>query len=93
MHELNPTYIKDIFKFHRIGRPVRSQNVNNLTVPNIDTVSFGTKSLSSLGPKIWNKLPNHLKSSESLSTFKNAIKSWNGSKCFCEVCELSQTRF
>ncbi|XP_057296307.1 uncharacterized protein LOC130625272 [Hydractinia symbiolongicarpus] len=91
MHELNPTYIKDIFKFHGSGRPVRSQNVNNLTVPNIDTVSFGTKSLSSLGPKIWNKLPNHLKSSESLSTFKNAIKSWNGIKCFCESVLISTT--
>lgn len=86
LHSLNPSYIHDIFDFQQSERSVRSQNVNNLKVPRINTRSFGTKSLTSLGPNIWNKLPNHMKTAESLNIFKKMIKFWNGQHCSCDVC-------
>ena len=39
------------------------------------------------GPKIWNFLPFHVKTSENLKTFKNIIKNWNSSTCNCKVCQ------
>ena len=39
------------------------------------------------GPKIWNFLPCHVKTSENLKTFKNIIKNWNSSTCNCKVCQ------
>ena len=84
--DLNPSFMKDIFQLRINGRPVRTQNINNLTVETRQTVTFGTNSISCLGPKIWNSLPYHLKCSESLVDFKRMIKKWNGSKCLCDEC-------
>ena len=78
--------MKHIFQLKINGRPVRIQNTNNLTVETGQTVTFGTNSISSLGPKIWNNLPYHLKCSESIIDFKRMIKKWNGSKCPCDEC-------
>lgn len=86
LHSLNSSYIHDIFDFQQSERSVRSQNVNNLKVPRMNTRSFGTKSLTSLGPNIWNKLPNHMKTAESLNIFKKMIKFWNGQHFSCDVC-------
>ena len=68
------------------GRPVRTQNTNNLTVETRKTVTFWTNSISSLGSKIWSSLSSHLKCNESLVAFKQIVKKWNGSKCFCDEC-------
>ena len=46
--------MKDIFQLRINGRPVRTQNTNNLTIETRQTVTFGTNGISSLGPKIWN---------------------------------------
>ena len=40
----------------------------------INQVSFGDKSLRCYGPRNWNSLPFHKKSSENLEAFKNIIK-------------------
>ena len=69
INDLNPSFMKDIFQLRISGRPVRMQHRNNLTVKTRKTVTFGTNSISSLGPKIWNSLPPHLKCSESLVAF------------------------
>ena len=42
----------------------------------IDTVHYGSESLSFLVPKIWKMLPLDLKNSESLDSFKSGIKNW-----------------
>ena len=58
---LNPSFMRNIFRIRESKRPVRSNNANNLEVKLTKTVTFGTNSLSSLGPKVWNSLPHHLK--------------------------------
>ena len=42
----------------------------NLSLPVHNQVTFGSKSLRVFGPKIWNSLPYHIKSSENLESFK-----------------------
>ena len=83
---LNSPFMKDIFQLRQTDRPVRAQNTNNLKVETRKTVAFGTNSISSLGPKIWNNLAYHLKCSESLAVFKQIIKKWDGTKCICDKC-------
>ena len=73
INDLNPFFMKDIFQLRINGRPVRTQNINNLTVETRQTVTFGTNGISYLGPKISNSLPYHLKCSESLVDFKRMI--------------------
>ena len=40
------------------------QHRNNLIVPRLNYYEFGTKSLTSVGPKIWNSLPVNIKTSK-----------------------------
>ena len=35
--------------------------------------NYGTKSLRSFGPKVWNSLPHHVKTAENLEIFKKTI--------------------
>ena len=56
------------------NKPVRTFHEKNLIVATVKSTTFGTNSLCSMGPKIWNNLSNDLKSSENLSMFKNIIK-------------------
>ena len=89
LQNLNPVYMKDIFQFRNNDRLARSQNIYNLKVPAVNATRFGTNILSSLGPKIWNNLPSHLKSAESLEDFKTVIKKWNGNECSCSICKYT----
>ena len=59
--------MNEIFELRKAKRAVRNQYKLNLEVPIINQVTFGAKSIRYLGPKIWNSLPFHIKSSESLS--------------------------
>ena len=89
INDLNPEYMKDIFIRQDTIRQRRKQNENNLKVPRKNTVKFGANSLSSLGPKIWNSLPSHIKNAKNLDTFKTLIKVWDGIKCKCNFCSFS----
>ena len=77
----------EIFKPRKTSRAIGSNYKFNLDVPIINQVCFGDKSLRCCGPKIWNLLPFHVKSSENLEVFKNIIKNWNGVSCKCKVCQ------
>ena len=88
LNDLNPSFMKNIFKERETNRLVREKYKLNLTVPKSNQFTFGTMSLKSYGPKIWNSLPYHIKSSESLTSFKNIIKKWNGINCECQVCKM-----
>ena len=74
INNINPTYMNEIFKLRKISRAVRSNYKLNLDVPTINQVSFGGKSLRYYGPKIWDLLSFHIKSSENLEAFINVIK-------------------
>ena len=53
----------------------------------INTVHYGSESLSFLGPKIWELLPLDLKNSDSLDSFKSGIKNWRPQECPCRLCK------
>ena len=62
------------------------RNNNTLISTNVKTTAYGTRSLNHLGPKIWKIIPDDIKCSESLDTFKHRIKSWTPDKCPCTIC-------
>ena len=87
INNINPSFMKQIFQLRETNRTVRNQNRLNLCVPKVNQVSHGEKSLRFYGPKIWNSLPLHVKTSDNLKTFKDIIQNWNGSTCNCRVCQ------
>ena len=86
LHNLNPSFMKDIFQVRTSN--YSSRNPNNLIHYRPNQVTFGTNSLKSLGPRIWNCLPEELKSVNSLNIFKGLITQWNGPTCNCNACRF-----
>ena len=84
---INPAFMNEIFELRKSNRAVRNQYKLNLEIPIINQVTFVGKSIRYLGPKIWNSLPFHIKSSESLTTFKRIIKNWDTVSCKCPICQ------
>ena len=62
---------------------------------NVISVSYGTETLSFMGPKIWALIPSDLKNVKSLPEFKRKIKLWRPDKCPCRMCKtyISGLRF
>ena len=57
INNLNPTFMRNIFTPRDSNRPVRNSTINNLEIKSRNTTTYGSKSLSILGPQIWNNLP------------------------------------
>ena len=80
---LNPSYMKQIFTINT----TRDSSSNKLFVKARKNKKYGQNSLKSLGQQIWNALPNEMRNSESLFTFKRLIKTWSGPSCQCSLCD------
>ena len=77
LNDLNSSFMNNIFNLKINSREVRDKYRLKLDTPKWNQRTFGYKSLTVLGPKIWNNLPYHVKSSDNLDTFKNLLKDWN----------------
>ena len=54
----------------------------------IKLVYHGTESISYLGPKIWDILPDDYKTIQNLNTLKIKIKKWKPENCPCRLCKV-----
>ena len=63
-----------------------SRRPQNLHLPRVNQTSYGLNSFRYEGAKLWNSLPEDIKSSENLITYKRLIKTWNGTTCRCSFC-------
>ena len=88
-NNLNSSFMKQIFELRETNRNVRKKYRLNLNIPNYNQVTLGKKSLRIFGPKIWNSLQYHIKSSKNFETFKTVIKNWDGVNCKCVICKKS----
>ena len=79
--------MKSTFSAKRNAR-VRS---NDILVKSRKSITCGYKSLATLGPKIWNALPQNIKAENSYVKFKEYIATWFGPKCKCNVCSFNNS--
>ena len=84
-NDLGPKIMKETFPF--IQKPYNLRNDPELQRRRNRTVYFGTESISSLAPKIWELIPSDIKSANSLRIFKEKIKIWTTDKCPCRLCK------
>ena len=69
----------------------RKNQIPNLEILNWNTVIYRDKGIRSLGPHIWNGLPEHIKNENSYDTVKENINIWYGLKCTCSFCSSTET--
>ena len=84
-NDLGPEIMKDIFHF--VQEIYNLKNYSTVQSRRNCTVYFGTESLSSCAPKIWETVPCETKNAKSLDIFKEKIKLWTTDKCSCRFCK------
>ena len=84
IHGYLPRLMESIFKLNDNHYNLRSGL--SLQNRNLKTVKYGENSISYLAPKIWNLVPENIKSCPTIESFKNKIKSWIPEKCPCRLC-------
>ena len=65
--------------FHFVEKPYNLRNNSIMQRQANRTVYFGTESISSLAPKLWELIPGEIKSEKSLNIFTD--------KCPCRLCK------
>ena len=89
--DIAPPFMSDIFKLREIpinsvigGLRYQSEFYN---YDNPRSVYNGLQTLRSFGPKIWNILPDDIKNSSNITSFKRQIKTWIPLNCPCKLCK------
>ena len=84
-NNLSPSIMSTVFP--RCLIPYNLRSVHKFETSNVRTVHFGTETISSRGPKIWQMLPDQIKGAKGLTEFKNKIKRWEPFECDCRLCK------
>ena len=74
LHGLAPAYLTELIKPYAPESNLRSRMKNRLIEPRTPLVTFGDRAFYKAGPTLWNKLPTHITSSPTLSSFKQNLK-------------------
>ena len=71
----SPPYLSDLLTVYTASRQLRSCSDNSvLRRPSVRTVSYGQRSFAYSAPSAWNALPQQVRSSDSVSTFRSRTK-------------------
>ena len=80
-----PVYLTELLskeQHRRTGLRSSESSFLQYSVPRNKRKTFGDRSFSTIGPKLWNKLPLHVRQSTSVETFKKALKTFYFSDFF-----------
>ena len=84
-NKISPEIMNRVFPTAEQNYTLR--NNSNFVSRRINTVHYGSESLSHLGPKLWRILPDEYKQINCLNEFKTKIKSWVPENCPCRLCK------
>jgi len=74
--EMLPSYLCDLIKPLARKRSLRSNCKDLLQLPHVKTETFGKRAFTYAAPKVWNSLPESLKTLKSVDTFKSNLKTY-----------------
>ena len=83
LHNLAPSYIKDLITPYSNSRQLRSTSMNLLQIPKTRTKTFGDRSFSSAAPILWNNLPHKLRTIHEINVFKKNLKTYLFTVSYC----------
>ena len=84
LNGLSPSFLNNVFH-KNISNSYDLRNHKELYSRNPKTVRYGTETVSYIAPKIWSKVPETIKMSSSLESFKTKIRKWKP-ECDCRLC-------
>ena len=74
LHGLAPDYLANLLNFYKRVRTLGSSRSINLFVPRSRISTYGDRSFACVSPRLWNKLPDFIRYSETLDSFKTRLK-------------------
>ena len=84
INNLSPANMNRVFKLNSDSR-YNLRQILQFFKSLIKSVYHRTESISYLGPKIWDILPDDYKTIQNLDTFKVKIKKWKPENCPCRL--------
>ncbi len=86
INKLNPIFMHNIFKTKDLSYQLR----DNHTVyqPKFKDITYVRHIFAYHGSQIWNTLPNQVKESTDIISFKRLLKTWEGFKCQSNMCDV-----
>ena len=76
IHGLCPAYLSSLLQQYHPQRSLRSCSKLLFTLPSVNYVTYGERAFSFSAPILWNSLPDAVKNTTSLSSFKSALKAF-----------------
>ena len=80
-HNLCPKPFKDLFTPAIRGK-------NDWVLPKVVTVNKGQETIRYRGPMTWRLVPEEIKESKTLLSFKERIRKWKPTGCTCRLCKI-----
>ena len=84
LNGLSPSFLNNAFH-KNISNSYDLRNHKELYSRNPKTVRYGTETVSYIAPKIWNKVPETIKMTSPLESFKTKKRKWKP-ECDCRLC-------
>ena len=84
LNGLSPSFLNNVFH-KNISNSYDLRNHKGLYSRNPKTVRYGTETVSYMAPKMWSKVPETIKISSSLESFKTIIRK-RKPECDCRLC-------
>ena len=79
---LSPDYLAQMLTPYEPPRKLRSSTGNLLVQPSYNLKGYGHRAFSVAGPQLWNQLPDHIRSCNTLSNFKRNLKAYYFRKAY-----------
>ena len=83
-HAISNSLILDFFPLRSVEYNLRTQT--DFIKPSTNTTRYGLKSLNFFASKMWDMIPDEIKSSSTVEIFKNKIRKWWPTDCDCHIC-------
>ena len=84
VHHLAPAYLCELVQPYQPVRSLRSSSLNLLTEKCSKLKWSGDRAFSICGPKLWNELPESIRTCQSLDIFKTSVKTYLFRQYFSE---------
>ena len=76
LHDLSPSYIQELISLYCPSRTLRSSTSLRLNPTSYNLKSYGSRAFAVYSLQLWNDLPEHIKNSDNLQTFKTRLKTY-----------------
>ncbi len=91
LHDLNRNFIKEMFNIKELKYSLRDSN--SIYQPKFEKVTYGKNTFKYYRAHVWNLLPNEIKETADILSFKSLIMKWEDPICQCNMCNIFKFKF